>query len=257
MIRMIRLLLIVSSLLFLISCNKNDLDRIAKEGDWERVLQLSDEIISSKGLEKEALYYNAISLYYTGNYVKAVDSSRLYVLMYDDNNPVILKILLYKGVKEEAYSAGLVLFQNKAMNSSDKTQYFKVLNDLGRIDEASMMISDLKESLPVYDYCFALINGNATSMLILESLEMLYDSEGISNNFISMVNKAFNIFSKREYRVKPESFIKETFDGNAQYALIIGDFFYSISEIEKAMYYWNYAKDMYPNAYRNRVEGLN
>ena len=257
MIRMIRLLLIVSSLLFLVSCNKNDLDRIAKEGDWERVLQLSDEIISSKGLEKEALYYNAISLYYTGNYVKAVDSSRLYVLMYDDNNPVILKILLYKGVKEEAYSAGLVLFQNKAMNSSDKTQYFKVLNDLGRIDEASMMISDLMESLPVYDYCFALINGNATSMLILESLEMLYDSEGISNNFISMVNKAFNIFSKREYRVKPESFIKETFDGNAQYALIIGDFFYSISEIEKAMYYWNYAKDMYPNAYRNRVEGLN
>ena len=99
MIRMIRLLLIVSSLLFLVSCNKNDLDRIAKEGDWERVLQLSDEIISSKGLEKEALYYNAISLYYTGNYVKAVDSSRLYVLMYDDNNPVILKILLYKGVK--------------------------------------------------------------------------------------------------------------------------------------------------------------
>ena len=86
---------------------------------------------------------------------------------------------------------------------------------------------------------------------------MLYDSEGISNNFISMVNKAFNIFSKREYRVKTESFIKETFDGNAQYALIIGDFFYSISEIEKAMYYWNYAKDMYPNAYRNRVEGLN
>ena len=55
MIRMIRLLLIVSSLLFLVSCNKNDLDRIAKEGDWERVLQLSDEIISSKGLEKAAL----------------------------------------------------------------------------------------------------------------------------------------------------------------------------------------------------------
>ena len=27
--------------------------------------------------------------------------------------------------------------------------------------------------------------------------------------------------------------------------------------VDTLEHYWNYAKDMYPNAYRNRVEGLN
>ena len=256
MMRIVKLVLIFSSFLFLVSCNKNDLDDIAKTGDWERVKNISTETIESKGLEKEALYYNALSLYYTGNYKNAVDSARIYILMYDKNSPVILKILLYKGVSQEAYSAGEILFELNAMNSSDKIQFFKVLNDLGRIDEAGLLISDLKESLPVYDYCFALINGNATSMLIQESLEMLYKEEGISNNFLSIADKAFDIFSKREYRAKPQSFIESTFDGNAQYALIIGDFYYKIQDKDKAIYYWNYAKDMYPNAYKTRIENL-
>ena len=256
MMRIIKLVLILSSFIFLVSCNKNDLDDIAKIGDWDKVKDITTEIIESKGLEKEALYYNALSLYYTGNYKEAVDAARIYILMYDKSSPVILKILLYKGVSQEAYSAGEVLFDLNAMNSSDKIQFFKVLNDLGRIDEAGLLISDLKNSLPVYDYCFALINGNATSMLILESLEMLYKSEGISNNFLSIADKAFNIFSKREYKVKPQGFIESTFDGNAQYALIIGDFYYKIQDKDKAIYYWNYAKDMYPNAYRTRIENL-
>ena len=256
MMRIVKLVLILSSFLFFVSCNKNDLDDIAKTGDWERVKNISTETIESKGLEKEASYYNPLSLYYTGNYKNAVDSARIYILMYDKTSPVILKILLYKGVSQEAYSAGEILFELNAMNSSDKIQFFKVLNDLGRIDEAVLLISDLKESLPVYDYCFALINGNATSMLIQESLEMLYKEEGISNNFLSIADKAFNIFSKREYRANPQSFIESTFDGNAQYALIIGDFYYKIQDKDKAIYYWNYAKDMYPNAYKTRIENL-
>ena len=256
MMRIIKLVLILSSFIFLVSCNKNDLDDIAKTGDWDKVKDITTEIIESKGLEKEALFYNALSLYYTGNYKEAVDAARIYILMYDKSSPVILKILLYKGVSQEAYSAGEVLFDLNAMNSSDKIQFFKVLNDLGRIDEAGLLIFDLKNSLPVYDYCFALINGNATSMLILESLEMLYKSEGISNNFLSIADKAFNIFSKREYRIKPQSFIERTFDENAQYALIIGDFYFNIQDKDRAIYYWNYAKDMYPNAYRTRIENL-
>ena len=257
MMRMIKLILILSSFLFLFSCNKEDLDDIAKTGDWERVKTLSTEILESKGLDKEPLFYNAVSLYYTGNYAKAVDSSRIYILMYEKNNPVILKILLYKGVPEEAYSSGEILKSLNAMNSSDKIQYFKVLNDLGRIDEASLLISDLKENLPIYDYCFALLNGNATSMQLLDSLDLLYEEEGVSNNFLSIVDKAFNLFTNREYRVKPQAFIEKTFDGNAQYALIIGDFFYRINDRQKANYYWNYAKDMYPNAYKTRIENFN
>lgn len=256
MMRIVKLVLIFSSFLFLVSCNKNDLDDIAKTGDWDRVKEITTDLIESKGLEKKALYYNALSLYYTGNYKGAVDSARIYILMYDKTSPVILKILLYKGFSQEAYSAGEILFDLNAMNSSDKIQFFKVLNDLGRIDEAGLLITDLKESLPVYDYCFALINGNATSMLIEESLEMLYKEEGISNNFLSIADKAFNIFSNREYRVKPQAFIESTFDGNAQYALIIGDFYYKIQDKDKAIYYWNYAKDMYPNAYKTRIENL-
>lgn len=256
MMRMIKLVLILSSFVFLFSCNKDIFEDIAKQGDWERVRTLSTEKIETDGLEKETLYYNALSLYYTGNYEKAVDSSRLYILMYDKNSPVILKILLYKGLTQEAYSVGEKLRELNAMNSSDKTQFFKILNALGKIDEASLLISDLKESLPVYDYCFALINGNATSMLILESLVMLYKQEGISNSFLSIAEKALTIFSNREYRTKPQAFIEETFDGNAQYSLIIGDFFYRISDKEKALYYWNFAKDMYPNAYKTRIENL-
>ena len=143
MMRIIKLVLILSSFIFLVSCNKNDLDDIAKTGDWDKVKDITTEIIESKGLEKEALYYNALSLYYTGNYKEAVDAARIYILMYDKSSPVILKILLYKGVSQEAYSAGEVLFDLNAMNSSDKIQFFKVLNDLGRIDEADLLISDL------------------------------------------------------------------------------------------------------------------
>ena len=85
--RIVKLVLILSSFLFLVSCNKNDLDDIAKTGDWERVKNISTETIELKGLEKEALYYNALSLYYTGNYKNAVDSARIYILMYDKTSP--------------------------------------------------------------------------------------------------------------------------------------------------------------------------
>ena len=250
------LVLCLLPLFLLSSCKDSSLSDLAKDNQWNQVAIEAKRKIDDKGIEKESLYYYAIALYYTGQYEEAIHSARIYILMYDKSSPVILKILLYKGVSQEAYSAGEVLFDLNAMNSSDKIQFFKVLNDLGRIDEAGLLISDLKNSLPVYDYCFALINGNATSMLILESLEMLYKSEGISNNFLSIADKAFNIFSKREYRVKPQSFIEDTFDGNAQYALIIGDFYYSIMDKDKALYYWSYAKDMYPNAYRTRIENL-
>ena len=46
MMRIVKLVLIFSSFLFLVSCNKNDLDDIAKTGDWDRV----------KEMEKESLY---------------------------------------------------------------------------------------------------------------------------------------------------------------------------------------------------------
>ena len=254
--RIMKFVLILSSFLFLVSCNKEDLSDKAKEGDWDRVRTLSQEMINDKGIEKESLYYYSLSSYYTGAYKDAVDASRLYILMYDKNSPVILKILLYKGISQEAYDAGKRINELNALNSSDKIQLFKVLNDLNYVDEASLLISDLKDTLPVYDYCFALINGNATSMQLLESLEMLYEEEGVSNNFISFADKVFKIFTNREYRTKPQPFIEKTFDGNAQYSMIIGDFYYRISDVEKALYYWDFAKDMYPNAYKTRIDNL-
>ena len=89
MMRIKKLVLILFALLFLVSCDKNDLDDIAKTGDWDRVKELTTEIIETKGLEKEALYYNALSLYYTKSYNDAVDAARIYILMYDKTNPII------------------------------------------------------------------------------------------------------------------------------------------------------------------------
>ena len=251
-----KIFVLVMLSVFFVSCNKVDLPGIAKTGDWEKVLTVSKEQIEQKGLEKESLYYNALSLYYTGSYDKAADASRLYIMMYDKSSPAILKVLLYKGRSEEAYEVGIVLKSMDALNSSDKIQLFKVLNDLNLIDEASALINDLKQSLPLFDYCFALINGNATSMQILESLEMLWSEEGVSSNFLSFADKAFSIFAAREYRTKTQTFIDKTFDGNPQYALIIGDFYQKICNKEKALEYWDYSKSDFPNAYKNRIDSL-
>ena len=256
MARISRLILVLLSFFFLASCTKSDLSELAKEGNWIVVYETSSSMIEKKGIENESLYYNALSLYYTARYKEAVDASRLYCLMYDSTNPVILKILLYKASYEEAYEAGKALLAGKNMNSSDKIQYFSILNSLERVDEANAFIKELKAILTPYEYCFALINGKATSSTILEGMEMLYESDGISNNFLAIADKAYTIFANREYRSKPESFLEKTFDGNSQYALIAGDFFYRLNDNAKALEYWEKAKKMYPNAYQTRVESL-
>ena len=54
MMRIIKLVLILSSFIFLVSCNKNDLDDIAKTGDWDKVKDITTEIID---IESEIINY--------------------------------------------------------------------------------------------------------------------------------------------------------------------------------------------------------
>lgn len=254
--RNISCFLIILSFIFLSSCSNESLSDIAKKGDWGSVKEKAFTEITDKGINKDNLYYAALSSYNTSSLKEAVYAARLYYLMYDKSNASILKILLYQGDEEESYNAGVSLYNSNSMNSSDKVQYFKVLNSKGLYSEANAILKEIKEVLPIYDYCFALINGNASSSYILDGLRMLYEEEGISNNFISFAEKSFNVFCNRDYYSLPEAFIRTTFDGNAQYALICGDFFFYFGEENRAKEYWSYARKLYPNAYNSRIEKL-
>ena len=248
------LVLCLLPLFLLSSCKDSSLSDLAKDNQWNQVAIEAKSRIDEKGIDKETLYYYAIALYYTGQYEEAIHSARIYILMYDNSSPAILKILLYKASLEEAYEVGIKLKEEDLLNSSDKIQLFKIITSLGRESEEEEMRRELEATLSPYNYCFALLNAKSSSSNLISGLELLHENEGISTNFLYVVDKVFNLISTREDRGAIDSFIENTFDGNAQYALIIGDYYYKTNDNEKALSYWQKASSIYPNAYKTRLE---
>lgn len=248
------LIFVLLPLILFSSCGKEDYSDLAKQGEWQLLHDKTDLSIREDGISKDSLYYHSLSLYYTGEYEDAISSSRLYVTMYDPLSPAILKILLYKAPLLEAYEAGSLLLDQNVLNSSDKIQFFKLLVSLEKTEEASVILMELKEGLSLYDYCFAMINGGASSDDIFNGMRELYEREGVSKNFLAVADKAFIIFSNRQYfTVDLENFILGSSNGNPQYGLIIGDYHLALGNKDMAVKYWNYAEDTYPNAYETRM----
>lgn len=243
------------SLLFFVSCHRNSIDYkgLLSSNQYEELYKAASESLNTK-VSEEALYYKTAASYYLDKDSECSLLADLYLSMYSDNRSNVLKMVLYKGSLEKAYEAGKELYGSNNMSSSDKIQYFKILTRLEKIDEAKYLINEIEDILPPYDYAYAVINGKYTSSVILKALKKLLDDEGISMRYLVLAKTALEILQVRDYRELTNQFLATSFNGNPQYAQMIGDYFYNLNELDQAMSYWVYSKEMYPTAFEARMK---
>ena len=246
---------IIFCLFFFSACSGDNLGSLYDDQDFKSVYERSSLILKEK-LDDEALYYEALSANRLGLYEDAVTAARLYALLFNDNYDEarsMEKLVLHYGERDVALSAGESLLSKGSMDKEDLIQFYKVLMDNGLYTEANIFLEELSGKLTKVEYAFCLINGNAPIWQIINSIAEIYNSEGCSQNYLSAVRLAI---SKAESEIELESmelYLEQAFDGNTQFALIIGDFFYNLGNRKKMEYYWNLAKKDFPEAVDTRL----
>lgn len=247
------LISLLLSLFLLTSCTNSKLKSLYKSEEYEEVLVLASEILDEK-ITEPALYYACASNYRLNNLKEATRLSELYYYLFDDKDhrKTILRLMLFNSEPELAYQAALELTSTTVLSKTDNIQYYKVLNDNELYTAASKHLSDLMNQLTPGEAAFAVINGNAPTWQIISSLDNLYAKEGVSKDFVSAIKLALPIVAKSDGLDYIPILLKDTYDGSADYSIVLGDFYYSVGEDELAIKYWNNAAPIYPKVIQER-----
>ncbi len=244
------ILFCILCLLFLSSCSKINLEKLYNSGDYQAVYDSSTELLKEE-FSSSALYYKALASYRLGFQSDAVNSARLFILLYPreaDEKIAMERVVLHYGDMLSSLEAGEHLESDNMLSKEDSIQYYKVLIDNGLYTRATVFLRTLDSILNKAEFAFCLINGNAPIWQITYALDNLYSEEGCSTAFLSGVRAMISSLDPKTESNSVSIFLDRTFDGNSQYAIIIGDFYYSIKQYDKMRYYWNLAKEDYPEA---------
>lgn len=237
------------------SCYRYSFDykELLNSNNYSELYEVSSNNLRNK-MTEDSLYYKTVACYYLDRNEECIKLANLYLSMYTDNRTNVLKMMLYKGSHEKAYEAGNELYVQNNLSPNDKIQYFKVITSLNKTEETRYLINEIEDILPPYDYALAVIQGENSNATILKALKKLYEDEGTSAHYLMLVKNALDLFYNREYTEITNQFLATTFNGNPQYAQIIGDYFYNIKDYEQAISYWVYTKEMYPTAFDVRMK---
>lgn len=250
-----RIIIILLLLLSLSSCESRNFKKLYESGSYELLYSKTSTKLS-KGLNEEALYYNALASYKMNDFTTTAKRAELYYYIYEDeddeNRRSILRLMLYTAEPNLAYEAANELMESYKFNKADSVQYYKILNQIELYTAASKYLSEIRSSFTTAEVAFAVINADAQSWQILAAMEDLYKEEGVSENFLSAAKLAFPMMTKKEGLSSVELFISKTYNKEADYALLLGDFYFSIRDKDKALNYWSDAFKEYPNIVEER-----
>ena len=256
--RIFVLFALLLSLFLLTSCSDNDFKSLYKDSEYERVVEITNNLLS-ENITEASLYYNFIANYRLSNMLEATKSAELYYYLFDNNKShriLVLRMMLFNSLPEIAYEAGKELMSLTDFSKNDNIQYYKVLNDNELFTAASKHLSEISSSLTAGEIAYAVINGNAPTWQIISSLDNLYKVEGVSKDFVRAIKLALPIVVERDGIDYISILLKDTYDGSADYSIVLGDFYYAIGESELALNYWSNAAPKDPKEIHNREKLL-
>lgn len=253
-----RIIILGTLLLFLISACflffHDSVKDLYNKGLYEEVVLKTTKSLNKKITEND-LYYNCAALSKLNKKTETREKAELYYYLFEKNKDhriSILRILLFTSEPALAYEAAQEMKNLVTFNKSDNIQYYKVLNDNELFTAASKHLSEISGTLSPGEVAFAVINGNAPTWQILSSLDNLYTKEGVSKDFVSAIKLALPIVVSRDGIDYIPILLKDTYDGSADYSIVLGDFYYAIGEDELAIKYWSNAAPIYPKEIAER-----
>lgn len=232
--------------------------KLYNKGKYEEVIELTEKSLSKK-ITEDDLYYNCAAYLKLNENTESQKKAELYYYLFDNNKDhriSILRTLLFTSEPELAYDAAQEMMELTDFSKSDNIQYYKVLNDNELFTAASKHLSEISQFLSVGEVAFAVINGNAPTWQILSSLDNLYAKEGVSKDFVTAIKLALPIVVRRDGLDYIPILLNDTYDGSADYSIVLGDFYYSVGEDELAIKYWSNAAPIYPEEIQEREKLL-
>lgn len=247
---------LVFCLFFFASCSKSGISTSYSSGEYENAYNKAVIMLSTR-LDDDALFYKSLSASRLGYIDRCLDSARLYLLLFNkDNDRTIAmeRMILYYGNPSESLQVGEELYSRNSLTKDDSIQYYKLLMDSSQQDRANQLLENIYPTLTSSEYTFCLINGCAPTWQVLDSLRNLYKESGSSDVFLQLVRFAILKLDRETDLRMMQEFLEETFDGNTEYAIILGDFFYDANNSDKTRFYWNIAQSDYPEAIDVRLQ---
>ncbi len=259
--KVIVLSFVLASLLVLSSCRKDeekyDYSLHYTEESYKEILEHSSEVLKSR-IDKEALYYRAMSNYQLGYMDDAADSATLYYVLYpktkDDHLHNILGLILYYADEDLAFKAAGEIEENYTFTKTEMMRYYQLLNRKGRMEEADRLFRTLRENLTDREAALMCIASEASSSLIVSNLESWYLLEGTSPEFMNSIVAAIEILLDRgEGGLILSLALKCNESRNFRLCLAIGDIYRQLGDRQRATEYWSIAQTRFPDEVRSRL----
>ena len=254
-------LLFMAALLVFPSCSDAGLDELYQNGEYENLLVICNENLTSK-IDEDSVYYKMMCHYHLGQYDEAGRAALIYLSMYEEDGRHInsaLRILLYFSDDNEIrLNAGSRLCSSDDVRTNDLVSYYSVLMAEGYTEEAGSIYAQVRPALSARDASMMCIASCSDSTLIVSNLEAWHAASGYSSEYHNALLSAAGILlARREGQLILPQLIEAYISFNdMQTALIIGDVYAESGDSSRASAYYNYAYATYPDAALARLRAL-
>jgi len=229
-----------------------------ESGDYESVISKAGDLLEYK-MDKDALYYKAMSEYKVGDMQSSVKSATLYSVLYssekDEKVRDTLRILLFYGDRKiGSFDPGDLLHSSYEMSKEEYEAYFVSLMDSALYEKANSIYLEIEGKLTKREKAMMLIHGKASSDLIISILDSMHAEEGESEEYISTLTEAAKMMNERGEGMKIMQLLIESYGGGRnEVSLMIGDIYFKEGVRDRAIRYWTEAYASFPDEVRERL----
>ena len=250
---------LILPLLFSCSNDENSLSSLIDGGKYSEALAAADVILSEK-LDEEALYTKLVSQLRMGMLRDAGKTASLYVMLFDENEEhlerALSAVIHFSGNDGFAAAAGERLSKLRPLGKSESMALFLRCIELGRIPDAEMIYRNIRSELSESENAYMLLRMEENPSLVLASLESLYGEQGSSAVYLRILREALRVFSMNGWGEMILPLAAQTYRGDPDIAIAIGDIYYSMKNYPAAADWWREAAEVRPSDWRMRMRLL-
>ena len=251
----------VLSIFILTSCTGQDYDDLYSSGEYDTLLALCDEDLSSS-IDPDALYYKMLCHYRLGQFEEANRSAIVYYAVADKDDDARLDdalriILYYNDDSLLAVKAGERLCSRPGAGVDEKMSYFKALMATGDYEKAAELYNSIRGELTDRQAALMCIDAKASSTLIVSNLEAWVLADGRSDETRDAVMSAARILLARgEGQLLLSTALNVYQVGDGLLAVLIGDIYAQMGIPGTASTYYSYAYEDFPQMTMSRLRAL-
>ena len=251
----------VLSIFILTSCTGQDYADLYSSGEYDTLLALCDEDLSSS-IDPDALYYKMLCHYRLGQFEEANRSAIVYYAVADKDDDARLDdalriILYYNDDSLLAVKAGERLCSRPGAGVDEKMSYFKALMATGDYEKAAELYNSIRGELTDRQAALMCIDSKASSTLIVSNLEAWVLADGRSDETRDAVMSAARILLARgEGQLLLSTALNVYQVGDSLLAILIGDIYAQMGIPGTASTYYSYAYEDFPQMTMSRLRAL-